>query len=201
VCEQDRNAGRAVSNRWLARESIAPRDDDRNANALHRAMARFFQGDGPEPRQQENANMNHLLMKRAPILFGIAALVACGSDSTAPSTVAGTYLATQFVTTGSSGQTNQLLAGSSLLLHLAANGSVSGQLHIAATNGNPVADADMAGTWAQTGNTITFTQAADTFVRNMTFAIVATGSLWELVGDGGPVGTRIQITLTQQATL
>jgi hypothetical protein len=146
--------------------------------------------------------MKHFSIKRAPILFGIAALVACGGGSTAPNTtLAGTYLATQFVATGSSGQTDQLLAGSSLLLHLGANGSVAGQLHLAATNGNPVVDADMAGTWAQTGNTITFAQAADTFVRNMTFAIVANGSLWELVGDGGPTGTRIQITLTQQATL
>jgi hypothetical protein len=146
--------------------------------------------------------MNRLLMKGAPILLGIAALVACGGDSTAPnSTLVGSYVATQFVTTGSSGQTNQLLAGSSLLLHLGADGSVSGQLHLAASNGNPVVDADMAGTWAQSGNTLAFAQSADTFVRNMTFAIVANGSLWELVGDGGPVGTRIQITLSQQATL
>jgi len=146
--------------------------------------------------------MRRSLIKRAPMLFGVAALVACGSDSTAPNnTVAGAYVATQFVTTGSSGQTNQLLAGSSLLLNLGANGSVSGQLHMPATNGNPVLDADMAGTWAQSGNTITFAQSADTFVRNMTFALVANGNLWELVGDGGPVGTRIQITLSQQATL
>jgi len=146
--------------------------------------------------------MNHFQMKRAPILLGIAAMVACGGDSTAPnSTFAGTYVATQFVTTGSSGQTNQLLAGSSLLLHLFGDGLVSGQLHIAAQNGNPVVDADMAGTWAQSGNTITFAQSADTFVRNMTFTIVANGNLWELVGDGGPVGTGIQITLSQQGTL
>jgi hypothetical protein len=171
---------------------------------MHRAMARFFQGDRTsEPEmEKESTSMKRFLIKRAPIFFGVIALVACGGGSTAPgTTLAGTYLATQFVTTGSSGQTNQLLAGSSLLLHLGANGSVSGQLHIAATNGNPVVDADMAGTWAQSGNTITFAQTADTFVRNMTFAIVANGNLWELVGDGGPVGTRIQITLTQQATM
>jgi hypothetical protein len=167
-------------------------------------MARFFQDDRTvEPDTvKESTSMKHFSIKHAPILFGIAALVACGGGSTPPNTtLAGTYLATQFVTTGSSGQTNQLLAGSSLLLHLGANGSVSGQLHLAATNGNPVVDADMAGTWAQTGNTITFAQAADTFVRNMTFAIAANGSLWELVGDGGPAGTGIHITLTQQGTL
>ena len=140
--------------------------------------------------------MNNFLMKRAPILISIAALVACGGDSTAPnSPLAGTYVATQFVTTGSSGQTNQLLAGSTLTLNLNASGTVTGHLHLAATNSNPVVDADMAGTWTQTANTVTFAQAADTFVRNMTFAIVANGSLWELVGDGGPAGTRIRSIL------
>ena len=146
--------------------------------------------------------MKQSLRKTAPILFGIAALVACGSDSTAPNnTVAGAYVATQFVSTGSSGQTNQLLAGSTLSLSLNASGTVTGHLHLAATNANPVVDADMAGTWTQTGSTVTFAQAADTFVRNMAFALVANGSLWELVGDGGPAGTRIQITLSQQATV
>jgi hypothetical protein len=152
-------------------------------------------------RSKENRSMKHFLIKRAPIVFGIAALVACGGNSTAPSSIAGSYVATQFTTTGSSGQTNQILAGSTLSLILSANGSVSGHLHLAATNGNPVFDADMAGTWTQTGTAITFAQTADTFVRNMTFAIVANGNLWELVGDGGPAGTRIQITLSQQATL
>jgi hypothetical protein len=142
--------------------------------------------------------MKHSLIKRAPILFCIAAMVACGSDSTAPKQgVAGAYVATQFVTTGSSGQTDQLLAGSGLFLSLNANGSVTGQLHSAATN----ADTDMAGTWTQIGNTITFAQGADTFVRNMTFDVVPDVNRWQLVGDGGFSGTRVQITLTQQPAL
>ena len=146
--------------------------------------------------------MKQTLIRRAPILIGIAALVACGGDSTAPnSTVAGSYVATQFVTTGSSGQTNQILAGSTLSLNLNANGSVTGHLHLAATNSNPVVDADMAGTWAQAGNTVTFAQTADTFVNDMTFDVVANGNLWQLVGDQVFSGTRIQITLNQQGTL
>jgi hypothetical protein len=146
--------------------------------------------------------MNQFLTKRAPILIGIAALVACGGDSTAPnSTLAGTYVATQFVTTGTGGQTNQILAGSTVTVNLASNGSVSGHLHVVATNSNPALDADLAGTWTQTGNTVTFAQAADTFINNMTFDVVANGNLWQLVGDQVFSGTRIQITLSQQATL
>lgn len=145
--------------------------------------------------------MDHFLMKRAPILFGIAALVACGGDSTAPnSALVGTYVATQFVTTGSSGQTNQLLAGSTVSVHLASDGSFSGHLHLVATNANPALDTDLTGTWTQTGNTVMFTEAQDTFINDMTFDVTSNGSVWELVADQGFSGTRIQITLTQQAT-
>jgi hypothetical protein len=145
--------------------------------------------------------MNHSLMRRAPILFCVAAMVACGGDSTAPnSTLAGSYVATQFVTTGTGGQTNQILAGSTVSVNLASNGSVTGHLHLVATNANPALDADLAGTWTQTGNTVTFAQAADTFINDMTFDVVSNGSVWQLVGDQVFSGTRIQITLTQQAT-
>jgi hypothetical protein len=164
-------------------------------------MARFFHKliDVPNPkRSKETTSMKHAWLKNAPILFGLAALVACGSDSTAPKqSVAGTYVATQWVTTGSSGQTDQLLAGSGLFLSLGAHSSLAGQLHLAATN----SDTDMAGTWTQAGNTITFAQEADTFVRNMTFDIVPDVNRWQLVGVGGFSGTQIQITLTQQPTM
>jgi hypothetical protein len=146
--------------------------------------------------------MKQSLVKVGPSLLVIAAILACGSYSTAPTaSVAGPYLATEFVTTGSSGQTNQLLAGSTLSLILNANGTLSGHLHLAATNANPIFDADMAGTWTQTGSTVSFSQAADTFVRNMTLNVVANGRSWQLVGDQVFSGTRIQITLSQINTV
>ena len=141
--------------------------------------------------------MKRSLMRAGPILFGVAAMAACGGSSTAPSsTVAGSYTAVQFVTTGSSGQTNQLLAGSTLSINLAGNGATTGHLHMVASGGNPALDADMAGTWTQSGTTVIFTQSADTFVRNMDFTAVANGDLtWSLVGDQAFSGTRIQLTL------
>jgi hypothetical protein len=157
--------------------------------------------DLPTRTAEESARMSQSLIKRAPILFGIAALVACGGDSTAPnSPLAGAYVATQFVTTGTGGQTNQILAGSTVAVNLASNGSAGGHLHLVATNMNPALDADLAGTWTQTGNTVTFTQAADTFINDMTFDVTSNGSVWQLVGDQVFSGIRIQITLTQQAT-
>jgi hypothetical protein len=143
--------------------------------------------------------MKKSFIRTAPILFGIAAIVACGSDdSTAPdATVAGTYQATVFTSTGSSGITNHILAGSTLILNLAPDGTLSGHLHMVATSSNSALDADMAGTWVQSGNTVNFTQTADTFVRNITFAISANGNLWELEGNRAFSGTDIHIKLTQ----
>jgi len=138
--------------------------------------------------------MKQSFMKTVPIFLGIAAIVACGSDSTAPNAVVGSYAATQFTTTGTSGQTNQLLAGSTLNLTLASGGGLTGHLHLAASSANPVFDADMAGTWVRTGNSVDFTQTADTFVRDVTFSVEANG---DLVGAGTFAGTAIAITLSR----
>lgn len=143
-------------------------------------------------------------MKRISWQIGMLAfatlVLACGGDKPtdlSPPDLAGTYTATEFVTTGSSGQTNQLQAGSSLNITLNSNGTTTGHLHLAASGPNPVFDADMAGTWTHVGNIVHFTQAADTFVRNMDFTVVAQGPTWSLVGDDVFAGTKIQLTLTQ----
>lgn len=132
----------------------------------------------------------------APIMM-IAAAVGCGgSDSTEPksSALAGSYTALQWVTTGSSGRTDQLQIGSTLQITLNNDGSTTGHMHLAASGGNP--DFDMAGTWTQNGNNVQFMQTADTFVRNMVFAIqpIAPG-VWDLVGVYDTPGTRIELTL------
>ncbi len=142
--------------------------------------------------------MRHSLMKLGPSFLGIAAILACGSDSTSPSAgaAAGSYSAFEFVTTGSSGQTNQLLIGSTLQINLAANGTTTGHLHLAASGANPALDADMAGTWTQNGSIVDFTQAADTFVKDMLFTLQPVGTgVWDLVGDGSFSGTAVHLNL------
>jgi hypothetical protein len=148
---------------------------------------------------KESSNMKHSLIRLAPVLLGIAALGACG-DSTSPgNSPAGSYTAIIFITTGSSGQTNQLLIGSSLNITLATNGTTSGHLHLAASNGNPAFDADMAGSWTRNGNLVDFTQAADTFVRDMVFTIEPIAqNTWHLTGDQVFSGTHINLTLANQ---
>ena len=130
-----------------------------------------------------------------------AAVLACGSDnSTEPGLdLVGDYTATQWVTQGSSGQSYPLLAGSTLNISLSSNGTTAGHLHVAASGGNPAFDADMAGTWAKSGNTVTFSQSADTFVRDMPFTVVANGSTWSLAGDHtfSSSGVNVKLTLTR----
>jgi len=146
--------------------------------------------------------MRPSLIKIAPILFGTVAMIACGSDSTAPSVLVGSYTAVEFTTTGSSGQTNQLLAGSTLNITLAADHTTSGHLHVVASGSIPAFDADLTGTWAQSGSSVTFSMPADAFVSSMTFAVVAaSNSLWELDGDGTFSGTAVHVTLSKQPTL
>jgi hypothetical protein len=142
--------------------------------------------------------MRGTIDKRIFLLGLIIGSAACGGSSTSPSSdpPAGSYTAVSFVTTGSSGQTNQLAVGSTLQLSLAAGGATSGHLHTAASGSDPAIDRDMAGTWALNGNVVTFSQGADSFVRDMPFTLVLDPALgWTLVGDKVFSGTRIEITL------
>lgn len=132
------------------------------------------------------------------LLAGLPALLLACSDSTAPSNApVGNHSAIIFVTTPSGGSArNELQAGSSLVINLRSDGTTSGNLHVAAFGSNPVFDADMAGTWTVSGDVVTFTQADDSFVRNMAFTIQRIGGdVWILVGDQVFSGTRINLTL------
>lgn len=141
--------------------------------------------------------MKRHLIGFSALLLAIAGLSSC-SESTSASSVAGSYSAIIFMTTGSSGQTNHLVAGSTFDITLDADGTTSGHLHIAASGGEPALDASMAGTWRQTGDVIDFTQAADTFVRDMAFRIERTGpNQLYLVGNQVFSGEQINVTLAR----
>ena len=143
--------------------------------------------------------MNQRALRLGAVLI-ITVVLGCGGDKTTtspPLSIVGSYMATQWVTTGTSGQTNQLLAGSTLNLNLASDGSTSGHLHVAASGNNPALDQDMAGTWSQSNDKVTISQSADTFVRDLTFNVVPNGNAWSLSTDQVVNGTRIQLTLDQ----
>jgi hypothetical protein len=126
---------------------------------------------------------------RSMLVIGLPALLLACGGSKPP---AGNYTASSFVTTAGLEQTDQLKAGSTLVLNLNADRSTSGHLQVP-TSG---VDADMAGEWTQNDTTVTITQAADTFVRDMPFTLThdPEGG-WILVGDKTFSGTRIRVTL------
>jgi hypothetical protein len=142
------------------------------------------------------------LLKQHGLMLALAlpaVLFACGSsDEPSTTPIAGSYVATSFVTTGTSGQKDELAAGSTFQITLAANGSTTGHLHIAASGSDPARDADLTGTWSASGSTVNFDHAADTFIRDMPFDWSSNiQGISILTGDHVFSGTRIQVTLTR----
>ena len=129
----------------------------------------------------------------------LALFLSCDSSTSPKDSVEGDYTALIFFTTPTGGSArNELQAGSSLNISLRSDGTTSGHLHVAAFGTNPAFDADMTGTWTQNGEEVEFTQAADTFVRDMVFRIERISvSPWALVGDEVFSGTRINLTLAR----
>jgi hypothetical protein len=85
-----------------------------------------------------------------------------------------------------------------LQISLTADGTTTGHLHLAASGGSPALDADMAGTWTENASVVTFSQAADTFVRNLPFTAGPDGNgMWSLTGNKAFAGTLIQIVLSK----
>jgi len=146
--------------------------------------------------------MNRALIMMAGVIAA-ATIAGCGGETTAPGvSAAGSYAATQFITTGSSGQTNQLLAGSTVNLVLAENGTTSGHLHLVASPGIPATDVDLTGTWTQDGMSVDLSLAADTFVEDLPFTLTPRAADgWDLVADAVFAGTRVQLTLSQSGLI
>jgi hypothetical protein len=125
--------------------------------------------------------------------------IACGSSGTEPEpepdipatleNVAGSYEATHFV----GGGFDVLALGGSLDLTLGTDGSLAGNMFIPAAAGGPL-DADMAGTFMLSGSSLTFDQAADTFVRDATW----TWENNELTGAWSGAGGTALVRLDKQ---
>ena len=151
------------------------------------------------------------LARRSFLAFAaVAMLSACGSDKdptgidddddndppAGPPAIAGSYTATTFQATPSGQQMIDMLAqGSTLAIVIAENKSTTGALFIpAAITGDVDLAASMNGTAVQAGNSVTFSQNADTFVRDLTWTV--NGKLLQVVNKTAG-GTSFTITLTR----
>ena len=117
------------------------------------------------------------LAKHLLVLITVA---GCGDDQPTDSTplLAGVYTATQFIVTPVGQSPIDVLAsGGSLLVTIAASGATTGTLTIPASltgTGQPET-ISMVGTAVQSGNTVTFQQAEDSFVRDLEFTLDGVG--------------------------
>jgi hypothetical protein len=134
------------------------------------------------------------MLRRFLILSSAALLVAC--DSTEPNSLAGTWAATSFVITEpGEAPTDVLAAGGSLTITIASNNSTTGTLFVPASlAGGSDFTGSMAGTASRNGNSVTFDQTADTFVRNMTWTLAGNAMTTAAV----VAGVTLNITLTRQ---
>lgn len=127
--------------------------------------------------------------RRFPVLTFFALLVAAGcSDPVALSfdSVAGDYTATTLTVDGD----DILAAGGTLTMSLGSDGVVSGALTLPASAGGPL-DADLDGIYTVNGSTLTFLQAADTFVRDATWTWADGVLSGEWSGASGSVSVRM----------
>ena len=107
------------------------------------------------------------------LLVASSALGCGGLDTVGNSNLlSGTYLATIFlVTPTGQAQSDVLAAGGSLSITIDESGNTTGSLNIPGTvTGGAAFTASMAGTATVTGLTVEFNQAADSFVRDLTWA-------------------------------
>ena len=122
-------------------------------------------------------------------------LVAVGFDPTTEN-VAGDYRLQALVTMSGGVWTDWRAAGATFTIALAPNGTTSGHVFIPGSDdGGGGFSVDLAGRWALSGETVTFAQAADSFVREMAFVVGEN----LLTGDHTFAGTRVKVVLVKEA--
>ena len=105
-------------------------------------------------------------------------LLACGGGdgdgATGPpaESIAGSYAATNFKVTDSGTTIDVLAQGGSLSITLTSQNATTGRLFVpGGGEGGVDLDADLVGTWTLSAGTVRFTQAADTFLRDIAFTV------------------------------
>jgi hypothetical protein len=124
----------------------------------------------------------------------VAIVAACSSNAVAPPDVNGDYVATTFSVVQNGVPINELQAGAHVTISLASDGTTTGILFL--PHGN--ADSsdlilDLSGTWTIQDRTVRFSNAADSFVRDMSFMVVGSA----LVGDYADATTRVRLVLNR----
>jgi hypothetical protein len=127
------------------------------------------------------------------------AVAGCGDDddpfSPTVENVAGSYTASTFTAESDLVGTLDLLAmGATVSVTLNEDGTTTGRLFVpeGGEEGGDL-DVDLAGTWSLTGDTVTFSQTGDSFIRDVDFV----ASENRLTGEGKFDDTDLLLVLTK----
>lgn len=135
-------------------------------------------------------------MKQVLSFFAVALVAAAAcSDAFTPTieNVSGDYQMESFTTDSAGVHTDWVAAGASMEILLTPLGDVIGQLIVPLDTSTFLAS--MLGTWELSGNTVHFTQDADTFVRDMDWIASKDG----LSGDETFGAVRVRVVLKRHA--
>jgi hypothetical protein len=135
-------------------------------------------------------------LKLAPIV--VLLTLSCGGDdpfSPTVQNVAGSYQASSLTGTQSGVTVNLLSLGASVEIVLNENLTTTGRVFAPGLDeGGQDLDVDLAGTWSLQGETVTFNQAGDTFIRDVPFTVGRN----RLQGEGTFSGVLVRLTLTKE---
>ena len=125
--------------------------------------------------------------------------LSCGGDdppfSPTVETVAGSYQASSLTGTQSGITVNLLSLGASVEMVLNEDFTTTGRVFAPGLDeGGQDLDVDLAGTWTLEGETVTFTQTGDTFIRGIPFTVGRN----RLQGEGTFRTVTIRLTLTKE---
>lgn len=149
------------------------------------------------------------------LAVAVLSLPGCGDDDspTDPGSddgitqadLVGNYTATVFETTDGSGTTDELEAGGTLQIALAADGTTTGRLFIpdGAEEGGDFHEA-LDGTWSfQAPSTVTLDMPSDTFVRDLTYTAkgMDAGGYFRLEAEGTFSDVTVRVLLQRRRTL
>jgi len=113
-------------------------------------------------------------MQKAQLLAVAAATVVACSDAFSPTVqnVSGFYFADTFTTDSAGVSKDWVAVGATFGVVLNPDGSMHGRLMLPGVPPDTATfTADLTGTWTLTGDTVRFTQDADTFVRDMDWVV------------------------------
>jgi hypothetical protein len=128
----------------------------------------------------------------AAMFAGMAAVLGCYDGPTGPEPLTGTYVATTMMITPAGGETVDLLAdGASLTIVFGSGYTMTGTLSMP----DEELDESMDGTYLRRRNTLEFVQTADTFVRDLTWAI---GANTLTASDQTLQDVEFEVVLTRQ---